>query len=187
MNTVGMPEKILAIHLALDAAAVPHAFGGALALAWCVQRPRGTADIDVNVFLPSDSSALLPDVLPDEVTITDTAVRQLRLDGQARLWWGTTPVDVFLNTTAFHEQVSQRIRFEPFGGHALPFLDCSDLAVFKAFFDRSKDWVDLEETLIAGTVDVDRVIGTLVRHLGGDDPRIERLRALAATVDDRSG
>lgn len=35
----------------------------------------------------------------------------------------------------------------------------------------------------AGTLDVERVLGTLVRHLGGDDPRIERLRSLAAEVD----
>jgi len=38
---------------ALDDADVPHAFGGALALAWCTQRARGTIDIDLAT-LPGD-------------------------------------------------------------------------------------------------------------------------------------
>ncbi len=33
-------ERIVALHLALDAASVPHAFGDALALAWCTERAR---------------------------------------------------------------------------------------------------------------------------------------------------
>ena len=60
----------------------------------------------------------------------------------------------------------------------MPFLSCADLAVFKAFFNRTKDWADLEEMQAAGTLDVDRVIGVLVRYLGPTDDRIERLRAL---------
>ena len=44
-------DKIVALHESLDAAEIPHAFGGALALAWCTQRARGTIDIDVNVFV----------------------------------------------------------------------------------------------------------------------------------------
>ena len=48
----------------------------------------------------------------------------------------------------------------------VPFLDCSDLAVFKAFFNRSKDWVDLAVMLYDGTLDADRVIGVLTEYLG---------------------
>ena len=47
----GLPAKIVALHRALERAQLPHAFGGALALAWCTQRARGTIDIDVNVFV----------------------------------------------------------------------------------------------------------------------------------------
>ena len=47
-------ERIVALHQLLGAADLPHAFGGALALAWCTQRARGTIDIDVNVFVPID-------------------------------------------------------------------------------------------------------------------------------------
>ena len=62
---------------------------------------------------------------------------ELLADGQTRLWWDETPVDVFLDTTPFHVSVGERIRWEPFGDVELPFLACRDLAVFKAFFDRT--------------------------------------------------
>ena len=140
-----LADKIVAIHQALDAAHLPHAFGGALALAWCTQRARGTIDIDVNVFVPAERTGDLLAALPTEISATDAAVAQLEADGQTRLWWTNTPVDVFLDTTPFHADAGGRIRSEPFAGHDVPFLACRDLAVFKAFFDRTKDWADLEE------------------------------------------
>ncbi len=54
----------------------------------------------------------------------------------------------------------------------------SGLAVFKAFFDRTKDWADLEEMSAAGTLDVDAVVGVLVRYLGAEDHRVARLLSL---------
>jgi hypothetical protein len=174
-----LADKIIAIHQALDAARLPHAFGGALALAWCTQRARGTIDIDVNVFVPAERTAELLTALPTDVGVDDEAVAQLEIDGQARLWWAQTPVDVFLDTTPFHADVGERVRREPFAGHDVPFLACRDLAVFKAFFDRTKDWADLEEMRAAGTLDVEAVAGVLVHYLGPDDPRIARLLTLA--------
>ena len=87
---------------------------------------------------------------------------------------------MFLNTDRFHEQAAARVRWEDFGGHRLPFLSCTDLAVFKAFFDRTRDWADLEAMAEVGSLDLDRVVGVLVRRLGPDDHRIDRLRALDA-------
>jgi hypothetical protein len=95
------------------------------------------------------------------------------------LWWGTTPVDIFMNTTEFHAQVANRSRWESFAGVDVPFLSCADLAVFKAFFNRTRDWADLEEMAAIGTLDVDRVVGVLTRYLGATDERVERLRRLA--------
>lgn len=174
-----LADKIVVIHQALDAAELPHAFGGALALAWCTQRARGTIDIDVNVFVPAARTGELLAALPVEVSATDAAVAQLESDGQTRLWWESTPVDVFLDTTPFHAAVGERIRWEPFAGRDVPFLACRDLAVFKAFFDRTKDWADLEEMQMAGTLDVEAVAGVLVHYLGPDDPRVARLLTLA--------
>jgi hypothetical protein len=173
-----LADKVVAIHGALDAADVPHAFGGALALAWCTERARGTIDIDVNVFVDGSRAREVLDALPGGIAWSDDALAVLERDGQTRLWWDATPVDLFVNTTEFHVQVGQRCRREPFAGAEVPFLACADLAVFKAFFDRTKDWADLEEMAAAGTLDVDRVVGVLTRYLGGADARVERLRGL---------
>lgn len=98
--------------------------------------------------------------------------------GQARLWWGTTPVDVFLDTTPYHAEVALRARSERFHGAEVPFLACTDLAVFKAFYNRTKDWADLEEMATAGTLDRQRVVGVLAEYVGIDDDRVARVLAL---------
>jgi hypothetical protein len=176
----GLPARIVTVHGLLVAANLPHAFGGALALAWCTQRARGTIDIDVNVFVPADRADDVLGALATVVTATVEQREQLTAEGQTRLWWGATPVDVFLDTTPFHVAVGERVRWELFGDVELPFLACRDLAVFKAFFDRTKDWADLEEMSSAGSLDVDAVVGVLVRYLGGDDHRIVRLLSLGS-------
>lgn len=173
-----LADKIVAIHVALDRADLRHAFGGALALAWCTERARGTIDIDVNVFVPAGEADVLLAALPNDVVFREVDRAQLLADGQTRLWWGQTPVDVFLDTTPFHDEVGQRVRTEPFNGHEVPFLSCRDLAVFKAFFDRTKDWADLEEMHAAGTLDIGAISGVLVRYIGVDDHRLARLLSL---------
>ena len=95
----GLPDKIVAVHTTLREAGFPHAFGGALALAWCTQRARGTIDIDVNVFVGVEEAAHVFGALPSGVAWSDADLDTIRRDGQVRLWWDSTPVDVFLNTT----------------------------------------------------------------------------------------
>lgn len=174
----GLPAKMLAVHACLREARLAHAFGGALALAWCTQQARGTIDLDVNVFVDPEATDEALAALPDEVVATAEDRSLLERDGQARLWWDSTPVDLFLNTTEFHAEVAARVRWEPFAGSELPFLACTDLAVFKAFFDRTKDWADLEAMRDAGTLDVAAVAGVLAVFLGPDDGRVARLLSL---------
>jgi hypothetical protein len=174
----GIPEQMLVLHEHLRAATVDHAFGGALALAWCTYQARGTIDLDVNVFVGPERTDDVLVALPRGVVATDEDRSLLSRHGQARLWWGTTPVDVFLDTTPFHEGVADRVRWEPFAGVELPFLSCSDLAVFKAFFNRTRDWADIEAMREARTLDVAGVAGVLTTFLGGDDERVARLLAL---------
>lgn len=176
---MSLAERIVALHQALDDAEIPHAFGGALALAWCTQQARATIDIDVNLFVGLDHIEQVLAALPAEIEVTTDNREQLETDGQSRLWWDTTPVDVFLNTTPFHEATATRARIESFAGVDIPFLACRDLAVFKAFYNRTRDWADLEEMDAAGTLDHEAVLGVLVRYLGGEDQRVARLRALA--------
>jgi hypothetical protein len=178
LDPAGLPYKMIAIHESLAAARISHAFGGALALAWCTQQARGTIDLDVNVFVSPDRTASTIAALPPGIAATDDDRALLQRDGQARLWWEDTPVDVFFNTTDFHEQVATRVHLEPFAGELLPFLACQDLAVFKAFFNRTKDWADLEAMKAAGSLDVPAVSGVLAGFLGADDERIEHLLSL---------
>ncbi len=173
-------DKILVISSALEAQRLPYAFGGALALAFCTERARGTIDIDVNVFVGQDEAQRVLASLPLPVGQSAADRWALEREGQTRLWWEQTPVDVFLDTTEFHVQAAQRRQFHEFGGRSVPFLGCSDLAVFKAFFNRTKDWADIEEMIAIRALNVDQTLGVLVRYLGEDDERVERLRVLTA-------
>ncbi|MEL6892665.1 MAG: hypothetical protein AAFP84_13790 [Actinomycetota bacterium] len=170
--------KLPVVHDALASAGLPHAFGGALALAWCTERARGTIDIDVNVFVRIDRLDDVLAALPVDVSWSVEDRAALARDGQVRLWWDRTPIDLFLDTTDFHRAVGGRVRWERFGDRELPFLACRDLAVFKAFFDRTKDWADLEEMHAAGCLDGPAVVAVLADHLGVADHRIERLQRL---------
>ncbi|MEQ8437071.1 MAG: hypothetical protein RIB65_06230 [Ilumatobacter fluminis] len=144
------------------------------------RRAARSASTSICSFLPTTSIASKRRY---QIEIAPAQRREIHTDGQTRLWWGEVPVDVFFNTTEFHERAASRARVEPFAGRDVPFLDCSDLAVFKAFFDRPKDWVDLAEMHEAGSLDVERVIGVLATYLGGADHRIERLVALSRSND----
>jgi hypothetical protein len=171
-------DKILVISAALESQRFPYALGGALALAFCTERARGTIDIDVNVFVAPDKADRVLSSLCPPVSRTEEDLVALERDGQVRLWWEQTPVDLFLDTTDFHLQAAQRRQLHDFGGRQIPFLGCSDLAVFKAFFNRTKDWADLEEMIAIGALNVDQTLGVLVRYLGEDDDRVESLRLL---------
>ena len=175
MNLV---ERIAQLHRTLETAEIPHAFGGALALAWCTQRARATIDIDVNVFVGIDQAEAVYGALPAAIEVSAADREAISRDGQTRLWWDQTPVDIFFNTTEFHVDTARRARVEEFAGEDVPFLACRDLAVFKASFSRTKDWADLEEMQVAGSLDIESVLGVLARYLGANDERVERLRSL---------
>jgi hypothetical protein len=177
-------EKILAIHEALRSADVPHAFGGALALAFHIEEPRATRDIDVNVFAPSTHAREVFEAMPSEVAWTDHDVERIAEVGQVRVFWDDSPVDLFFSTHAFHDRAEREVLEVPFAGTTLPVLGATELAVFKAFFNRTKDWADIEEMLRVGSVDVHRTLGWLVDLLGPDDERVERFRSTLGRVSD---
>jgi hypothetical protein len=171
-------DRLLAVHHALDSARLPHAFGGAIALAYCTEEPRGTRDIDVNVFVDAIRAPEVLRSLPAGVAVTDRDVEAASSDGQVRVWWDETPVDVFLDVHDFHHEVAAGARIVPFSGTEIPVLGCVELVVFKAFFSRTKDWADIEAILDAGTIDVTPALGWLVRLLGADHESTKRLAAL---------
>jgi hypothetical protein len=173
-----LAQRILAVEAALEQASIPHAFGGALALAFHVGEPRATRDIDVNVFVPPDRAREVFEVLPVGTTWTETDVERVERDGQVRLFWDDTPIDVFFSTHEFHDLAWRGLERVPFAGSTIPILGATELVVFKAYFDRTRDWADIETMVEAGTPDVHRVIGWLVDLLGPDDHRVARAREL---------
>lgn len=172
-------QRLLAIHDALIESSLPHAFGGAIALAYCTREPRGTRDLDVNVFVDPVRAREALSALPAAVAVSDADVAAAAREGQVRVWWEDTPVDVFLDVHSFHAEVAEDIRSVPFEGRTIPVLDCTALAVFKALFDRTKDWADIEEMIAARSLETYRAVAWLERILGSDAAALARLRALA--------
>lgn len=170
----GLAECLVAVHEAFESADIPHAFGGAIALGYCVAEPRATQDVDVNVFVKTAFARRVLAALPSDVAVGPTAATVLERDGQVRVRWGRTPIDLFLNTHEFHEGIAERVHRVPFAGFDIPVLDCVSLAVFKAFFNRGKDWIDIGSMVDAG-LDVRAVVRWLEQLLGVDDPTTQRM------------
>lgn len=180
-----LAEKIVALHRTLCDADLAHAFGGALALAYCTRDPRATRDIDVNVFISPSQVDALEAGLPAGVVVSDKNQRELARDGQSRLWWDDTPVDVFLSNHSFHDQAEQNRRFVPFAEiDDLPVLACSDLAVFKAFFGRPKDAIDVAAMIGANTVDLRQLRVDVAVLLGDDEQRAEFFALVESATPD---
>ena len=177
-----LPEKVIIIHESLTEAKVPHALGGALALAYYAD-PRATIDIDINVFVPTKRWREVVDALT-EIGISASRLdpSALERDGQCRLWWGDNAVYLFFAYDPIHEEMRKQSRRVPFGGVTVSILSPEHLAVCKAMFDRRKEWIDIEQMLIAGDdLDLSEIEKWLVRMVGDSDRRVERLKALAVT------
>ena len=170
--------KLFAIHDSLAGASISHAFGGAIALAYCTEEPRGTRDLDVNIFVDAAKAGPTLACLPQGVTVTAEDVAKVERDGQTRLDWDGTPVDVFLNNLPLHQAVAAGVVWVPLAGRQVPVLDCASLAIFKAFFDRTKDWADLEAIAEATPEDIDAAAATISELVGKDDPAVQRLESL---------
>lgn len=173
-------EKLFAIHDALTEAGLAHAFGGAIALAYCTEEPRGTRDLDVNIFVDASQAESVLARLPKGVGVRKKDIARVKRDGQARLRWDDTPIDVFLNNIPLHDAVASSVVWVPLEGRNIPVLDCASLAIFKAFFDRTKDWADLEAIAVATPEDIESAAATIAETVGEDDPVVEKLRALAS-------
>ncbi len=171
-------ERLLAVHDALTAAKLPHAFGGAIALAYCTLEPRGTRDLDVNIFTDVTNAREALAALPDGVTVEEEVVERVLRDGQARLWWNETPVDVFLNNHPYHRKVAKSVRWVPLAERNVPVLDCASLIVFKALFDRTKDWADIEAIVEAGAEGPEEALISLREMLGKESDVATRLEGL---------
>jgi hypothetical protein len=175
-----LAERVVALDRALPS--IPHAFGGALALAYYAE-PRATIDIDLNVFVPADAfEAVAAPLVALGAAADDPVVATLvRRDGQARVMWDATPIDLFFAYDAFHAAAASAVGTVPFADSTIPILSVEHLIVCKVVFDRSKDWIDIDAILATGTfVDVAEVLRWVGRIAGDEDPRYDRVAAVLA-------
>ena len=183
-----LTDVVLEVHDHLDATGVSHAFGGALALDQIVD-PRGTVDIDINVFAARPLEETLASFAPlgylPELDAQDLVpIAGLRLRRTADPF----PLDVFPSLDPErYDEIARRRVYLPFGDppQPLPFLSVEDLTVFKLSFGRDKDWVDLRNICrYRPDLDVDYVERQLVALRGHQMyPRLARLRRLLRPAD----
>lgn len=180
-------QRAVDVHQRLSAADIGSAIGGALALAYHVDDPRATQDIDVNVSLPASRAADALRVLPDDIPWDETTLDRIRRDDQVRIRWPVPgelaiPLDLFFAVDRFHEIAVDRAIEVPMAGSTVRVLSSTDLTVFKALFDRPKDWPDILAMLDAHdtTLDIDEATRWVAQIVGADDPRAARLRELKA-------
>lgn len=175
MNEPSFPDKVVAIHRCLAGAKIAHAFGGALALAYYAE-PRATIDIDINLFCSPSTYLTIEHHLCGLGVGDGVMPAAVERDGQCRLKWGNTPLDLFFAYDDLHEAMRRAIRRQPFGDTSIPVLSPEHLLTCKAVFNRPKDWLDIEQMLVSvDELDLDEVRSWLTRIVGADDPRYERL------------
>jgi hypothetical protein len=183
----GLAAKIVAVHEMLDSLQVTHQFGGAIALAW-YRNPRATVDIDLNVTLPPEDAAPVLGALAHlGVAISDSDRAAIEHDGQARLDWEGSYLDLFFATLDLHRAMAERSRQVQFGPVRIPILSPEHLIVCKAVFDRPKDWVDIEEMVAWETeVDRDEILRLIEEILRRDSEQYVRLDALLRPASTRA-
>jgi hypothetical protein len=180
MSTGSAPSNAadagLAIARALEAEQIPYALGGALALG-AHGVPRGTLDVDVNVFV---DDAALPRViaclqaLGVELDLA-TALARAERDGMFVGRWGGMRVDVFTPSIPFsHEAGKTRVLLSDASGQSFWFLSAEAIAIFKLLFHRPKDVADLERMSAVQGPALDRsyVRAWIVDMLGETDERV---------------
>ena len=177
-SSPSLPQKVVLIHRALAGAKIPHAIGGALALAYYAE-PRATIDVDINVFVPTERWPEVREALSLLGVDVGVDIEALDRDGQVRLWWDRNPVDLFFSYDPFHDEMKRSARRVPFAETTIPILAPEHLAVCKAMFDRPKDWLDIEQILVAtDPLDLPEIEAWLEEMVGESNPRLTRLREI---------
>ena len=176
---------LLTLVEAFDRTDIPYAIGGAIAYGFHAE-PRGTSDIDINVFVPETEAGPVLDLLTslgiefDRETIEDEVTQT----GQTRLKWHPMGLDLFFAVVPFLESCRDRVLRVPFEGRQIPILTAEDLVVCKVMFDRAKDWRDVRNIIaIQGeALDVQYISRWLFDMIGDDNSRVHRFETLLAEV-----
>jgi hypothetical protein len=164
-----------AIADALRAAGHPHAIGGALALG-VAGVPRGTRDVDVNVFVELDR---LPAVIDSLAALgiridAPAAIARAERDGMFVGDWDGMRIDVFVPSIPFSYEADRTAIEVTVDGWTGRFLSAEAIALFKLLFFRIKDRGDLERLVAVRGASLDRayVRRWIVEMMGEDDERV---------------
>jgi hypothetical protein len=159
---------------ALEAGEIPYAIGGALAFgAWAA--PRGTHDVDLDVFLDGSEAEHVLDLLGAVGLEFDRPEARLRAAEGAVVaaYLRGMRVDLFFASIAFcWEAARTRVRIEtPVGPRW--YLSAEAIAIFKLLFFRAKDQVDLDVLLrVHRALDRAYIRRWTVEMMGEDDERV---------------
>ena len=174
-----LAERIVAIDGAL--AAIPHAFGGALALAYYAE-PRATIDIDLNVFVTADRFAEVAAPLAAlgvAIDVPEVAARGAARRPGARVL-GRDPTRPVLRL----RRVPRRRRPRPARASRSPTGRSRSSAPSTSSCARPcstgpRDWVDIDAMVAADAVlDAAEVLRWVGRIAGDEDPRYGRIAAV---------
>ena len=139
---------------------IPYAIGGALASGvWSV--PRGTMDVNMNVFVLRDSTSSIRDVLDllenkgvlfcdknDELISKETCLISIRDGSDLNGMLGLTRLDIFFSNGSPADLTllaKERCELVDIGSEKISFLSAESIAIFKLLWKRSKDVGDLEK------------------------------------------
>jgi hypothetical protein len=138
-------ELAVVLSAALTEARIPHAIGGAIAYGFW-GNPRGTGDLDVNLFLGADQALdALEALRAAGMTIdVEKVLATARDRGDARVFYDDIPVDLFFSSIPLHESAAARTVTVTLSNRRIPILSAEDLIVLKMLFFRGKDVVDVE-------------------------------------------
>lgn len=182
MNPAELATKLCEL---LSRAGIPHAVGGAVAYGFW-GNPRGTRDLDLNIFVRADQVSRVLDVLVAGGVGFDRegALRSARERGDARGYYEDLPVDVFFVSIPLHESAARRTVEVELLGRKIPILSAEDLIILKLLYFRGKDVVDVERmvALQGARLDRDYVRRWLIDCVGEQDGRVQRWDEICAAL-----
>jgi len=161
----------------LEAAELPYAFGGAIALsAW--SEPRATTDVDLNLWVEDDQLPRAIELLQQAGVELDpaAAMRGARERGMFAGPRGSYRVDVFVPSVPFYDEALGRRARVTLADRETWVLSPESLVVFKMLFFRPKDLVDISRLLEVHrpALDVLFVRRWLVDMVGSSDVRVTK-------------
>lgn len=174
-------EKVTALAARFTTAGLPHAFGGALALA-AHTGPRPVARIQLHFFVePREAEPVLARLAVLGVAMERGEVlERIAIRRRVELGWGATPVVLDFGTDGLHELARPRVRRVPFDSRWIYVLSAEDLVLASALSEASDAREELGELLTAAGLELDLdYLRQGLRQLGPAHPpaALERLLA----------